>query len=88
MKVEIRHIFDEYRASESAQVRRNLCTALAAVGDSDSLERLVNMAMSDADETVRDRARSEIIRLEPSKRDDAVAAVIESTLNKEARGPR
>jgi hypothetical protein len=46
------------------------------------------MAMSDADETVRDRARSEIIRLEPSKRDDAVAAVIESTLNKEARGPR
>ena len=56
MKIELRDIFEQYRASESAQVRRNLSTALAAVGDTESLQRLVNMAMMDADETVRLRA--------------------------------
>jgi HEAT repeat protein len=59
MKIDLRRIFDEYRGSESAQVRRNLGTALAAIGDDDSLERLVNMAMTDPDESVRLRAFSD-----------------------------
>jgi len=86
MKIELQRIFDEYRDAESAQVRRNLGTALAAVGDDDSLKRLVNMAMTDPDESVRLRALSELVRLEPNRQTAAVAVIVAAADAKETKG--
>jgi len=86
MKIDLLRIFDEYSDAESAQIRRNLGTALAAVGDDDSLARLVKMAMTDPDESVRLRAFSELVRLEPNRRTAAVAVIVAAVDAKETKG--
>jgi hypothetical protein len=86
MKIDLQQIFDEYRGLESAQIRRNLCTALAAVADSDSLKRLVSIAMTDADETVRARALAELVKLNPGKQATAVAFIAAAADKDETKG--
>jgi hypothetical protein len=86
MKIDLLRIFDEYRDAESAQIRRNLCTALAAVGDHDSLKRLVNMAIIDPDQSVRLRAFSELARLEPNRQTAAVAVIVAAAAAEETKG--
>jgi hypothetical protein len=63
-----------------------LCTALAAVSDDDSLQRLVSIAMTDADESVRVRAFAELVRLERSKQETAVAFITAAVDEKETKG--
>lgn len=58
-------IVDELLQTENstAQMRRNAAVALATIGDDDALERLLRLAMSDADASVRTAAEAELVVL-------------------------
>jgi tetratricopeptide (TPR) repeat protein len=61
-------IVREYLSSSEPQVRKNVCTALAAIGSRESLIDLLKLALVDPDPGVRARAAEEIEQLDLDRR--------------------
>ena len=68
-------IINEYANSDRIQLRRNACSALAALGTEESLTNLANISLTDSDESVRKHSELEIAQLDPKAQNIALKAI-------------
>jgi hypothetical protein len=80
-------IVKEYlEPTEPVQVRKNAVTALAALGDEESLALLVDSALNDGDAAVKERAEEEIAALSPAEGTKALQPILDG-LKQKTRHP-
>lgn len=81
MSIKAITVIEEFLRSPAEQHRKNAVTALAALGDKESIERLTDIALTEQDAVSRNRAEQEILSLKGEQLDYAISLLEKATDN-------